>query len=92
MSHEEGSELDRELVEGVPEDQAMEIEIKDAIAWDRRLDSSSIRVGVCSGAATLWGYVRTDEEKRLVGELASGVRGVTDVANDVKVIGEAACE
>ncbi|HEX2922882.1 MAG TPA: BON domain-containing protein [Chloroflexota bacterium] len=92
MSHEEGSELDRELVAGVPEDEAMEVEVRDALAWDGRLDSSSIRVGVCAGAATLWGYVRTEDEKRLAEELASGVHGITDVANDLKVLGEAACE
>jgi osmotically-inducible protein OsmY len=92
MSHEEGSELDRDLVAGVPEDEAMEVEIKDAFAWDARLDSSTIRVGVCAGAVTLWGYVRTEEEKQTAGDLASGVRGVTDVANDLKVTGDVACE
>lgn len=91
MSHQEGSELDQDLVMGVPRDEEMETEIKDALAWGGRLDAGSIRVGVCSGAVTLTGYVGTEEEKALAGEIASGVRGVTDVSNDLKVTGPEAC-
>ena len=91
MAHQEGSELDRDLVMGVPDDQGMETQIKDALAWDGRLDASTIRAGVCAGAVILSGYVRTEEEKALAEEIASGVRGVTDVANDLKVTGGEVC-
>ena len=92
MAHQEGSELDRDLVVGVPTDQEIEITIKDALAWDKRLDASGIRVWVCAGAVTLKGYVKSEEEKRLAEEIASGIHGVTDVENDIKVTGAAACE
>ncbi len=91
MDHEEGSELDRDLVVGVPSDQAIEIEIKDALVWDDSLDASGIRVWVCSGAVTLNGYVPTPEEKERAEQIASRVHGVTDVANDLKVTGPATC-
>ncbi|MHB0868125.1 MAG: BON domain-containing protein [Chloroflexota bacterium] len=92
MSHQEGSELDRELVMGVPRDQEIETEIKDAFAWDGRLDAGSIRVGVCNSAVTLSGYVRTDHEKAMAGQIAEGIAGVTDVDNDLKVTEEEPCE
>lgn len=92
MAHQEGSELDRDLVAGVPTDQEIEMNIKDGLAWDDRLDASGIRVWVCSSAVTLKGYVKTEEEKRLAGEIASRVRGVTDLENDIKVIGDTACD
>lgn len=92
MAHEEGSELDRDLVVGVPTDQEIEINIKDALAWNDNLDASGIRVWVCSSAVTLKGYVNTEEEKQLAGEIASRIHGVTDLANDIQVIGDAVCE
>ncbi len=91
MSHQEGSELDRDLVIGVPEDQEIEITLKDRLTWDGRLDSSGVRVWVCAGAVTLTGYVPTQQEKELAGEIAAEVRGVTDVANDLKVTGGVSC-
>lgn len=92
MAHQEGSELDRDLVVGVPTDQEIEINIKDALAWNDRLDASRIRVGVCSSAVTLKGYVDTEDEKQLAEEIASRVPGVTDLENDIQVIGDAACD
>ncbi len=91
MAHQEGSELDRDLVAGVPRDEEMEAEIKDALVWDGRLDAGTIRVGVCSGVVTLSGYAKTEGEKEMAGQIASGVRGVTDVANDLKVTGTEVC-
>lgn len=92
MAHQEGSELDQDLVVGVPSDQAIEINIKDALAWNDKLDASGIRVWVCSSAVTLRGYVNTEEEKQLAEDIASRVHGVAEVANDIKVIGEAICD
>lgn len=92
MSHREGSELDRELVMGVPTDQVIETEIKDALAWDERVDAASVRVGVCNSAVTLSGYVRTDHEKAVVGEIAERTPGVTDVANDLRVTEGESCD
>lgn len=91
MAHQEGSELDRDLVVGVPTDDEIEITIKDSLAWDERLDASGIRVWVCNCAVTLTGYVTAEEEKQLAGEIVSRVHGVTDVANDIKVTGPAVC-
>lgn len=92
MGHQEGSELDRDLVAGVPRDEEIETEIKDALVWDGRLQASTIRVGVCNGVVTLSGYVRTDREKVIAAQIAEGVRGVTEIVNDLKVLEEQPCE
>jgi len=91
MAHQEGSELDRELVEGVPDDEEIEIGIKDALAWDGRLDASGVRVGVCAGAVILSGYVKSDVERELAGAIAAGYPGVTELANEIKVTGGEPC-
>ena len=91
MAHQEGSELDRELVVGVPTDEEIETGIKDALAWDRRLDASGIRVGVCAGAVILSGYVQSEAERELAGAIAAGLPGVAEVSNEIKVTGGEPC-
>ncbi len=88
VAHEEGSELDEDLIVGVPGDLQIEIEVKDALAWEERLDAKKIQVGVCGGAVMLMGDVRSREEKELAENIVWGVRGVTDVSNELRVAGE----
>ncbi|GEM_PF-5014685 len=93
MSHQEGSELDDELVAGVATDQDVKVSIKDALHWNEQIDASGIRVWVNeSGSVTLAGYVSSEGEKKLAGDIASRTRGVTDVSNHLHVIGDATCE
>lgn len=85
MAHQEGSELDRDLVEGVPTDAEIEIQVKDALVWDDRIDHRRIRVAVCSGAVVLSGEASSDQERELVERTARRVRGVLDVSNDLQI-------
>ena len=87
MAHESGSPLDRDLVQGVPTDQEMEVQLKDSLAWTERLDAQRTYVRVRNGVATLTGEVRSDEEWELAESTARSVRGITDVVNRLKVTG-----
>ncbi len=84
MSHEEGSELDRDLVEGVPDDQTIGVEAKDALHWNG-VDVSRIRVGVCGGTVVLSGVVPSEEQRERAEAIVAGIRGVTEVSNDLTV-------
>ncbi len=84
MDHEEGSDLDRDLVAGIPTDDAIEVEVKDALYWNG-VDTSKVNVSVCSGAVVLSGEVPSAEQKEKAGLIAEGIRGVTDVSNDLAV-------
>ena len=84
MDHEEGSELDRDLVGGVPTDEAIEVEIKDALFWNG-IDMQQVAVSVRSGAVTLYGEVPTQEQKDRAEQIARHVHGVTDISNDLRV-------
>lgn len=88
MAHEEGSELDRALVEGVPDDRQIELQVRDALAWEDGLDPRGIRIAVCGGLVVLTGQVRTAEEKELAESVVWGIRGVTDVSNELEVAGD----
>lgn len=87
MSHEPGSELDRDLVEGVPTDAQIEVGVKDALAWEDRIDAGRIHVEVAAGEVTLSGRVDTLEQKELAETLAAAVRGVSEVRSRIEVAG-----
>ncbi len=84
MDHEEGSELDRDLVAGIPADDAIEVEVKDALYWNG-VETGRVNVSVCSGAVVLSGEVPSTEQKEKAGAIAEGIRGVTEVSNDLAV-------
>ncbi len=84
MAHQEGSELDRELVEGVPDQESIEIGVKDALYWNG-IDTSRIRIGVCGDTVVLSGEVPSQEQKERAEAIVAGVQGVTEVANDLEV-------
>ena len=54
-------------------------------SWDPRVDSDAIEVSAVSGTVTLRGIVASLRLKRAGGEAAARVRGVTRVANELRV-------
>jgi osmotically-inducible protein OsmY len=55
------------------------------LCWDPRVDSAAIDVSASSGIVTLHGTVATLWHKRAGGNAAARVRGVTRVANELRV-------
>ncbi len=53
--------------------------------WDPRVDSAAIEVSAAGGMVTLRGTVASLRYKRAGGNAAARVRGVTGVANDLRV-------
>jgi osmotically-inducible protein OsmY len=53
--------------------------------WDPQVDSAAIRVSAADGMVTLRGTVASLRHKRAGGHAAVRVRGVTGVANDLRV-------
>jgi osmotically-inducible protein OsmY len=58
-------------------------DIEQALAADPAADSYEVKVSVAEGVATLEGTVDSWQEKRVVGRVAEGVKGVRKVDNDL---------
>jgi osmotically-inducible protein OsmY len=55
------------------------------LCWDPRVDSAAVEVSAAGGVVTLRGTVASLRHKRAGGSAAARVRGVTRVANDLRV-------
>lgn len=66
-------------------DKELALEILRELAWDTRLDESSINVEVRNAVATLRGEASSYARKLAAQEAAHRVAGVLDVANDIEV-------
>jgi osmotically-inducible protein OsmY len=55
------------------------------LCWDPQVDSAAIEVSAAGGMVTLRGTVASLRDKRAGGHAAGRVRGVTGVANDLRV-------
>jgi osmotically-inducible protein OsmY len=55
------------------------------LSWDPQVDSEAIGVSAASGTVTLRGTVASLRSKRAAGRAAARVRGVTRVANELRV-------
>jgi osmotically-inducible protein OsmY len=55
------------------------------LCWDPQVDSAAIEVSAASGMVTLCGTVASLRHKRAGGNAAARVRGVTRVANELRV-------
>jgi osmotically-inducible protein OsmY len=55
------------------------------LCWDPRVDGAAIEVSAAGGLVTLRGTVASLRHKRAAGGAAARVRGVTGVANDLRV-------
>jgi osmotically-inducible protein OsmY len=66
-------------------DRAVQRDIEDALLFDPATDLFEIEVLVTNGVARLTGTVDSWQEKELAGKAAMGVRGVTDVENEISI-------
>ena len=55
------------------------------LCWDPQVDSAAIEVSAASGMVTLRGTVTSLRHKRAGGDAAARVRGVTRIANELRV-------
>lgn len=69
----------------VRSDMGIARDVEDALLMDSATESFQIRVSVLDGVVTLRGTVDSWQEKRLAGIVAKGVRGVTDLENELDV-------
>ncbi len=67
------------------EDEALKDDIREALAIDPAAEAFEVEVQVRNGAVTLTGDVDSWAEKRLVGKVAKGVRGVEKLTNNLVV-------
>ena len=67
------------------DDTGITASVKSAFASDSNIPGSAISVETLKGQVLLSGFVRTQAEKDRAGTVASGVKGVTSVKNDIVV-------
>ena len=68
------------------DDAAIKTSVKAKLAADVRLSTlTNIEVNSTNGVVTLAGQVRSDEERRMAGEVARSVDGVVRVNNELQV-------
>jgi osmotically-inducible protein OsmY len=66
--------------------EVLQQDVVDELAWDPKVDSSTIGVTSSDGVVTLRGRVKSYTEKRAAEMAAKRVRGVHAVANDLEVV------
>jgi len=70
------------------DDAAIKASVKAKLASDVRLSTlTNVEVNSTNGIVTLAGKVRSDEERRMAGEVARSVDGVVRVDNNLQVEG-----
>jgi osmotically-inducible protein OsmY len=67
-------------------DTQIDFDVLEELAWDTRLDASSVDVQTTSGVVTLKGIVDSWAARRAAEQAAHRVSGVLDVANDLAVL------
>jgi osmotically-inducible protein OsmY len=66
-------------------DEWVEKRVESALLWNRNIDLLTLEVEVEEGTCTLVGRTLSQAQKDLAGEIASQVRGVDNVVNDIEV-------
>ena len=66
-------------------DELLATAVHEALAQDRRVDAEQVRVQANGGTVRLLGEVDTNEERAAAEKIASGVRGVRRVENQLSV-------
>lgn len=69
----------------MPSDQEILSDVQDALTWDVRVNAASIDVDVVGGVVTLSGTVDTYTQKLDASQIASRIKGVVDVINNLIV-------
>ena len=70
-----------------PSDETIAAEVAARLTGDPALDASGIAVTVTGGQVTLTGTVTDSQAQRRAAELVEGVRGVSNVQNNISVAG-----
>ncbi len=60
--------------------------LRDALAWDGRVNEANITVRFTDGVVTLGGVVTSDFQRQEVEDIACHVPGVTRVVNEILVV------
>jgi BON domain len=76
---------DSSTVAGRKSDEELKNSIIENIEKNNNIDSSKIEVSVNNSTVILKGFVETYEERRLAGQAAWNVSGVSKVLNDLQV-------
>jgi len=63
----------------------LELDVKDELFWDPKIDSAEVAASADDGTVTLRGTVGSFRQKREARKAAERVWGVTDVKNELKV-------
>ena len=66
-------------------DDELRCQVAAELSWDPQVDSEAIEVSADSGTVTLRGTVASLRQKQAGGKAAARVRGVTRVANELRV-------
>ena len=66
-------------------DSEIQRDIEDELRWDPSLENDDVAVSVCDGVVTLAGYVKSYLDKWHAERVASRVKGVKAIANDLTV-------
>ncbi len=69
----------------MPSDQEILSDVQDALTWDVRVNAANIDVDVVGGVVTLSGTVDTYTQKLDASQIASRIKGVVDVINNLVV-------
>ncbi len=69
----------------MPGDQQVLSDVEDALTWDVRVDAANIDVSVTNGIVSLSGTVDTYSQKLDAAQIASRIKGVVDVKNNLVV-------
>jgi osmotically-inducible protein OsmY len=80
----------REQAPSAPSDPWLATSVKNALRFHRNVDASATHVEARGGVVTLSGDVSSAAQKELTADIARNVEGVTEVKNDLKVVGTAA--
>lgn len=66
-------------------DAEIDLDVRETLLWDVRVDDSTLDVSVVDGVVHLTGKAGTLSEKRAAGEDAARIKGVREVRNDITV-------
>ena len=75
----------QETVGAYIDDTAITASVKSRFVEDKQVDASSIRVETLNGTVMLSGFAKNTTEKTMAGSIASNVKGVKTVRNEIAV-------
>lgn len=73
------------VVTGDRDDDRIAADLRDALAANETLEKTDVTAGVEFATATLKGTVESEAERVLAGKIATGVKGLVEVKNEIEV-------